>query len=73
LNSDHPFSIVKAHPIANLGWQPTIETHTALIINGVPYNKLHIVAIKAGRNNTIMTLTDSNGSVLFATSAVKQF
>ena len=55
-----------------LGWQPTVETHSKYIMkeDGVPYEKLHIVSIKASANNTIMTLSDHTGGVLFSTSAV---
>ena len=54
-----------------VGWQPTANTHSKYHLDGVPYEKLHIVNIKATPNNTIMTLTDYKGLVLFTTSAVK--
>jgi hypothetical protein len=66
----NPFSIAKAIPIGKLGWQPSLETHTSLVVNGVPYNQLKIIAIKSSRNNTILTLTDAKGIVLFSTSSV---
>ncbi len=53
-----------------IGWQPTVNTHSSLIVDGVPYDRLHIVNIKSTPNNTIMTLTDHKGTVLFMTSAV---
>ncbi|RMZ95971.1 30S ribosomal chloroplastic [Brachionus plicatilis] len=66
----HPFGIAKANPMANnLGWQPTSSTHSALMIDGVPYNKIHVVSIKASKNNTIFSLSDFNGTIIFTTSA----
>ena len=53
-----------------LGWFPTKETHSKYEVDGVPYEKLHIVNIKATPNNTIINLTDSKGFILFSTSAV---
>lgn len=55
-----------------IGWQPTSDTHSKYHLDGVPYEKLPIVNIKATPNNTIMTLTDYKGLVLFTTSAVKE-
>ena len=52
------------------GWQPTPETHSLLMIDNVPYNKLNTVYIQASKNNTILTLTDCNGITMFTTSAV---
>ena len=43
------------------------------MIDGVAYNKLHIVNIKSTKNNTILSVSDSTGNVLYKTSAVWKF
>ena len=74
--NDHQFAKVFAQPIfprqnkSCMAWQPTLETHSSLMINGVPYDKTPIVSVQASRNNTIITLAEANGNVIFSTSAV---
>lgn len=41
------------------------------MIEGVPYDKLHIITIKSSKNNTIMSLNDHKGLPLKITSAVR--
>jgi len=48
---------------------PTVDTHTRLSIEGKPFKELQIIHIKSSKNNTIIALTESNGAVLFNTSA----
>ena len=51
------------------GWQPNKETHSLLMIDGVPYNKTNIIYINSTKNNTILSLTDHNGITLYSISA----
>lgn len=70
---NHPFKIAKAIPIRNSpnhGWQPTVETHSLLQVEGVPYNKLDTVYVRSTKNNTILNLVDLNGTTLYSVSAV---
>jgi hypothetical protein len=53
-------------------WQPTADSYSALVIDGVPYNKLHIISIHASINNTIITLSDHTGHSMFTTSGVNK-
>ncbi|CAL7945854.1 unnamed protein product [Xylocopa violacea] len=39
------------------------------LFDGVPFNQLHIINVKATRNNTIMTITDSKGLLIALHSA----
>ena len=41
------------------------------MIEGVPYDKLHVISIKSSKNNTILTLSDSSGLILHMTSSVR--
>ena len=70
---NHPFSIAQARNSRSTGWNPTVETHSLLMVDGEPFNKLPIVYISATGNNTILTLTDCNGLTLYSTSAVGTF
>lgn len=65
----HPFGIAQANHNKYFGWQPNKETHSLLMIDGVPYNKTNIVYIKSSKNNTILSLTDHNGLTLYSISA----
>lgn len=51
-----------------VGLFPTQNTATQ-IFNGIPYNQLPIVHIKATNNNTIISATDSDGDVFALQSA----
>ncbi|XP_014779864.1 30S ribosomal protein S11 [Octopus bimaculoides] len=46
---------------------PTLRTPD-MLVDGVPYKHLHIAHIKATRNNTIITISEHNGSVLILKS-----
>lgn len=48
---------------------PTVDTHTNLVIDSVPFKNLHILHIKSSKNNTILSVTDNLGKVLFLTSS----
>jgi small subunit ribosomal protein S11 len=39
------------------------------MIDGVPYNKLHIVYINATKNNTLISFTDHAGLCLYSLTA----
>ena len=67
---NNAFSIAQARNSRSTGWNPTVETHSLLMVDGEPFNKLPIVYISATGNNTILTLTDCNGLTLYSTSAV---
>jgi ribosomal protein S11 len=43
------------------------------MVNSVLYKDLPIVHIKSTKNNTIFSLTDARGKVLYSTSAVRKF
>ncbi len=69
LDNNHPFKIANARNYKNFGWQPTVETHSLLIVDGVPYNKLDTVYVRSTKNNTIVNLVDMNGQTLYSVSA----
>jgi ribosomal protein S11 len=60
------FSFTSSHNVVH----PTSITHSQYMVNGQIYKDIPIIHIKATKNNTIISLTDSRGKVLFGTSAV---
>ncbi|KAK7496932.1 hypothetical protein BaRGS_00011912 [Batillaria attramentaria] len=57
LDSQSPLQELKLESIF-----PTLETH-GMLINGVRYDELPIIHIKASHNNTIITATDHKGTL----------
>lgn len=66
---NHPFKVARARNLQNRGWQPTLETHSMLTVDGVPFNKIDSVYVSSSKNNTIMNLVDATGTTLYSISA----
>jgi len=66
---NHQFKIARARNLGGRGWQPTLETHSMLSVDGVPYSKIDAVYIRSTKNNTIMNLVDVTGTTLYSITA----
>ena len=73
VSSIHPFTIANARNGKRFGWQPTVETHALLEFDGVPFNRVDTVYVRATKNNTIVNLVDLNGTTLYSVSAVGRY
>ena len=66
---NHQFKVARARNLGGRGWQPTLETHSMLSVDGVPYSKIDAVYIRSTKNNTIMNLVDVTGTTLYSITA----